>query len=125
MSNATEYLTTTIRVRVGEIRNRAGDRVQVAHRRQGRTVGTIRADYQGGAYVELTFAPAEPGESVPFAPTEVINVWDYERGGATIPVTAEAVRAVVVEWANSHADESDPGDYWPDWFADYIDNARY
>lgn len=71
----------------------------------------IRADYSGGAYIELAFTGG--------APSEVINVWDYAAGRPVIPFTAEAVTAAVQEWMVDTASEG-----WDSWHADYIENAR-
>lgn len=84
--------------------------------------GTIRADYYGGPYIELTFADGAP-RYVPSNPTEVINVWDYETGRAEIGDNAAAVRAAVLAWAASYVADVDSGDYWADWFTGYLLNA--
>jgi len=73
----------------------------------------VRADYQGGAYIELTFG------AFGFKPTEVINVWDYETDTAQIPNTTAAIKAAVFEWIASNDEE------WPEWYEGYLENARY
>lgn len=73
---------------------------------------TVVAEYSGGAYIDLTFVRK---------PSEVINVWDYKTGRATIPRTAAAVAAEVSRWAAEHDEDTD----WPDWFGDYVRNARW
>ena len=73
----------------------------------------IRADYEGGAYIDLTFG------SEGYHPTEVINVYDYAAGSSEIENTHDAVRAEVKTWIASNDDE------WPTWYADYLENARW
>ena len=52
---------------------------------------TIRAEWHGGAYVEITLP--EMVEA-----TDCINVWDYEAGAAGIPFTQAALDEKVQEW---------------------------
>lgn len=73
--------------------------------------GSIRPDYHGGAYIELTFAGRTP--------TEVINVWDYAASRSTCEDTPDAVEARVREWIASNESEG-----WTTWHADYIRNAQ-
>lgn len=83
----------------------------------------VRADYQGGPYIELTFT------SLAYKPTEVINVFDYEKGRAYPPfdrwdeldndTAKSAIRTEVFDWIRSNEDEG-----WLDWYEDYIRNAR-
>ena len=72
----------------------------------------VRADYAGGAYIDLTFGSAA------YQPTEVINVYDYAVGATTIHYTNDAVRAEVKAWMAANDVE------WPTWYADYLKNAR-
>lgn len=72
----------------------------------------IRADYWGGAYVELTFG------SETFHPTEVINVWDYETDKAEISLDKQELRATVRGWMKTNDAE------WPEWLTGYMENAR-
>jgi hypothetical protein len=51
----------------------------------------VRAEYFGGAYIELTMPEC-------IEPTEVINVWDYEKGEASIPFSYWAVASELAEW---------------------------
>lgn len=84
----------------------------------------IRADYEGGAYIELTFG------SEGFKPTEVINVYDYEKGEPEPPFNRwdemgnleakGAIRDAVRSWARSNEEEG-----WSSWFEDYLENASY
>jgi hypothetical protein len=67
----------------------------------------IRADYEGGPYIELSF------NTYAYRPVEVINVWDYETGKPQIANTEEAVKAQVREWINTQNEE------WPEWFEGY------
>ena len=54
---------------------------------------TIVGTYHGGAYIDLHFDEAS-------APAfEVINVYDYAAGKATIPFTSDAVRDEMLTWA--------------------------
>lgn len=71
----------------------------------------VRADYSGGPYIDLTF--------VGRAPTEVINVWDYEKGCPEIENSRIAVEAAVREWAAANE-----ADGWTTWFEDYVNNAN-
>lgn len=81
------------------------------------------ATWEGGAYIDLRFAGYP-------TPTEVINVWDYERGEAYIPFTQNALHKALKRWvfeqdneAKDWAREQDqPVD---DWYAAYVENARY
>lgn len=79
----------------------------------------IRADYAGGPYIELTFG------SEGYHPTEVINVWDYDNNKPEIVLDGgskanrDAVRAEVLNWMEATAEE------WPEWYAGYLENARY
>jgi hypothetical protein len=78
----------------------------------------IRADYNGGPYIELTFGRLD------FKPTEVINVWDYDAGVSTVAEDdSAAVLTEVLAWIASH--EAPGDDQWPTWYEDYIENARY
>ena len=73
----------------------------------------INACYSGGAYIDLTF------DSYGCNPTEVINVWDYEKGEATIPDRDQtAVMNEVKAWIAGNEVEG-----WDNWFADYLENA--
>lgn len=95
---------------------------------------TLRADYWGGAYIELTFAGGA------YNPTEVINVWDYETDTSVIPSaetyknpgdvghegykracdqTREGVRRAVADWIEAQDKE------WPEWYEGYLENARH
>lgn len=84
-------------------------RFYITNRKRGRLV---RADYEGGPYIELTFG------SEGYHPTEVINVWDYEAGEPTIDLenVREEVRREVREWiADNDRD-------WPEWYTEYLAN---
>ena len=83
----------------------------------------IRADYEGGAYIELTFG------SEGYTPTEVINVYDYSTGQPEQPFddwdnlsALEARRAIREEVQAWIADQEKE---WPEWYEGYIENARY
>ena len=81
----------------------------------------IRADYSGGAYIELTFGSEE------FQPTEVLNVWSYEHGKPEGPfhrwddMTQEermlALEFEVQAWIRGLHEEG-----WSDWYQGYMDN---
>lgn len=83
----------------------------------------IRADYAGGPYIELTFG------SEGYRPTEVINVWDYEKDQAEPPLNLwgqmthsaarQGVRNHVYHWMREMDEE------WPEWYEGYLENARY
>ena len=84
---------------------------------------SFAATWQGGAYIDVRFA----GYS---QPTEVINVWDYEKGEIEIPFEQKALAKTLKRWvleqdaeANDWARENDqPVD---DWYAAYVENAFY
>ncbi len=84
---------------------------------------TFDATWEGGAYIDVRFGGYGP-------PTEVINVYDYEKGEVEIPFEQSALRRTLKRWvfaqdieAEDWAREHDqPVD---DWYAAYIENARY
>lgn len=57
----------------------------------------IRGKYRGGSYIDLSF----DGHNQAF---DAINVWDYEAGKPTIPMTYEAVRQEMREWRDAAGD---------------------
>lgn len=120
MDNTKTKSTTTVTVSVYGSRVN-GENVYHTNRGHGKKVGKVRADYSGGAYVELTFDDSGAGY-VRAEPSEVINVWNYETSRADIGMDAADVRAVVVEWCQSYVAEPDSGDYWPGWFRGYMEN---
>lgn len=70
----------------------------------------VAAEYSGGAYVELYFG----GHPIP---SDVINVWDYEKGAPAHNLYNPLdLTRVVWEWVNETAEE-DPG-----WYEDYLAN---
>jgi hypothetical protein len=81
------------------------------------------ATWEGGAYIEVRFAGFRQ-------PTEVINVYDYEKGEIEIPFEQRALQKALKRWvleqdaeAQDWARENDqPVD---DWYAAYVENARY
>jgi len=84
----------------------------------GHFIGRIRADWSGGPYVELTFWPKEDG-AIPYRPTEVINVWDYEKKEPIIPFTSSHLTAALDNWIDEWNRE-DPPEVW---LESYLDNA--
>lgn len=65
---------------------------------------------QGGAYVELFFG----GHPIP---SDVINVWDYEKGErARVIETPFDLAQIVAEWIAETAAED------PDWYETYLAN---
>ena len=59
---------------------------------------TIVGTYHGGAYIDLHFDRAD-------APAfDVINVYDYAAGKATIPFTSDAVRDEMLGWVEAAGD---------------------
>ena len=84
--------------------------MKVIHESLGRIV---RADWQGGAYIELTFGDTD------YRPTEVINVWDYRTDTTNVPFTRDGLRTELREWIKGQDIE------WPEWYEDYLENARY
>lgn len=85
--------------------------------RDGRPIGRIRADWSGGEYIELTFGP-EDGP-LAYRPTEVINVWDYERREPRIPFTLANLVAALGDWI----DEWNREDPTRSWLERYLENA--
>lgn len=84
----------------------------------GRFIGRIRADWRGGPYIDLTFWPEKDG-AIPYQPTEVINVWDYEKSEPTMPFTQPHLAAALVEWI----EEWNREDPTRSWLEDYLDNT--
>lgn len=84
----------------------------------GRFIGRIRADWHGGEYIELTFWPEADG-AIPYQPTEVINVWDYEKSEPTMPFTQSHLAAALVDWI----EEWNREDPTRSWLENYLDNA--
>lgn len=79
----------------------------------------IRADYQGGAYVDLTFGHAS-------TPSEVLNVWDYETGRPEAPFaegTAQEMRRALRERVAAWIEDTE-AEGWDTWYVDYLENAR-
>jgi hypothetical protein len=74
----------------------------------------MRADYYGGAYIDLTFGGWHYG------PTEVINVWDYATGAVEDPALRHPDRGVVRAAVRAHVEA-----WIRDQYAGYIENARY
>jgi hypothetical protein len=81
------------------------------------------ATWEGGAYIDVRFAGFHQ-------PTEVINVYDYEKGEIEIPFAQHELQKALKRWvleqdaeAQDWARENDqPID---DWYASYVENARY
>lgn len=53
------------------------------------SVGVVRAQYEGGAYIDLYPSGSDSA-------TDVVNVWDYGAGRATIAKTPRAVAKAVI-----------------------------
>lgn len=68
------------------------DRLKREHRLQ---VWTDTAHYTwfGGPYIDVVYNTPKGGHT----PHDVISVWDYEAGKPSIPVTLDALVAVVTE----------------------------
>ena len=81
--------------------------------RDGRPIGRIRADWHGGEYIELTFWPGDV--ALGYRPTEVINVWDYDRWEPSIPFTQAALEAALDDWiAECDLEQVIPSYWWAD-----------
>ncbi len=80
--------------------------------------------WEGGAYIDVRFG----GWSTP---TEVINVYDYEKGEITIPFTQHDLALELKRWVLTEDAEvtdwvkDNPDDVAWDWYAAYIENQRY
>lgn len=72
----------------------------------------VKAEYEGGAYVSLTFGDLRLA-------TEVINVWDDERGKPEITFTVSGVAGALDEWMTTQQRDN------PGWYDQYIENGRY
>ena len=80
------------------------------------------ATWEGGAYIEIGFAG--------YPANEVINVYDYEKGEIEIPFEQHELQKALKRWvleqdaeAQDWARENNqPVD---DWYANYVENARY
>lgn len=85
----------------------------------------IRADYHGGPYIDLSI-----GTSV-YNPIEVINVWDDDTDApeSTFGLDSwdrmnvygkrQALWHTVIDWMKSNDLDN------PDWYEDYLENARH
>lgn len=76
----------------------------------------VKAEWWGGAYIELTMPEA-------IEPTEVINVWNYEKGEADIPFSDSALQATLNEWCEETFGASNPDGGYN--LRAYIENASY
>lgn len=73
----------------------------------------VRADYHGGAYIELTFGTHD------YEPVEVINVYDYEAGAPRVNIAnPEILKDLVSDWIDDQDYEN------PDWYDDYLRYGR-
>jgi len=80
----------------------------------------VKAEYQGGPYISLTFGYLP-------TPTEVINVWDYATDAPEDPdlrsqdrqIRRVAVRKQVFSWIETQDEE------WPEWYDGYLENGGY
>jgi hypothetical protein len=76
----------------------------------------VKAEWFGGAYVELTMPEC-------IEPSEVINVWDYEKGSPMMPFSISELQETLNEWCEETFGASNPdGDYN---LRAYIENASY
>lgn len=81
-----------------------------------RGVYTVRAEWYGGAYIDLTMPEC-------IDPSEVINVWDYEKGETSIPFSYWALQETLNEWCEDmFGENAEDGDYN---LRAYIENASY
>lgn len=89
-------------------------------RRKGQVIGTLYAQWQGGPYIDLTFSREIYATAwIKPNPTEVINVWDYEKSAPEVPFEQRYLAIVVEDWMKDQDEE------WPEWFEGYLENARY
>jgi hypothetical protein len=71
------------------------------------------ARWHGGAYIDLGYIQhqGEPGiDSDNFHAYDVINVWDYAAGKATIPFTPAAMIEVIEEHLKDEEDDDEEDD---------------
>lgn len=76
----------------------------------------VHAEWHGGPYIELTMPES-------LTPTEVINVWDYEKGAASIPFSYWALQEALDEWCDETFGETNPDGAYN--LHGYIANASY
>ncbi len=84
---------------------------------------SFAATWQGGAYIDVRFG----GYS---QPTEVINVYDDEKGENMIPFDQRALALALKRWvlekdAEAEGWAQDNDEPVDDWYAAYVENARY
>lgn len=68
------------------------DRKRRDHRLQAWT-DTAHYVWYGGPYIDVTYNVPEGGHT----PHDVINVWDYEAGKPSIPVTLGAFKITIID----------------------------
>lgn len=83
----------------------------------------FRATWEGGAYIDVRFGPFNQ-------PTEVINVYDYEKGEVEIEFTQRELALALKRWVLAEDAEAEDWAYdndqpVNDWYSDYLENARY
>ncbi len=82
------------------------------------------ATWEGGAYIDVRFGGTP-------TPTEVINVYDYEKGEVEIPFEQSALRRTLKRWVFAQDIEAEDwareqgGIAVHDWYASYVENAIY
>ena len=67
-----------------------------------RKLGTVRLrfEWSGGPYIDV--------HEVGWSAAEVINVWDYEKGAPTVPVTNAGLRRAADQWVETYGDHGTP-----------------
>jgi len=76
----------------------------------------VQAEWWGGPYIELTMPEA-------LEPTEVINVWVYAKGEASVPFSYWALQDVLDEWCDETFGEANPDGAYN--MRAYIENGCY
>ncbi len=81
------------------------------------------ATWEGGAYIDVRFAGTA-------TPSEVINVYDYEKGEVEIPFTQHDLQKALKRWVFEQDNEArdwarDNDVPVHDWYASYVENAIY
>ena len=90
--------------------------------KDGRFLAHIRADWNGGPWIELTFWDKEDGD-IPYQPIHEYFVWDYEMQAPFIPFTQESLAAALDNWVGRW-DRSYGAGALGAWLKAYLEHRR-